>query len=91
MDNEYVRIKALNGKALGSDEFRKEFGIEYAYVVGGMYKAITSAEMIAVLSQRGILAFLGSGGLRHEAVSQEISSIREKISELIRTVYLIYK
>jgi len=90
LDNEYVRIKALNGKALGSDEFRKEFGIEYAYVVGGMYKAITSAEMIAVLSRRGILAFLGSGGLRHEAISQEISSIREKISDGVFGVNIIH-
>ena len=90
MDNEYVRIKALNGKALGSDEFRKKFGLEYAYVVGGMYKAITSSEMIAVLSRRGILAFLGSGGLRHEAVSQEIDAVREKISDGVFGVNIIH-
>lgn len=90
MDNQYVKIKALDGKALGSEAFRKDFGLEYAYVVGGMYKAITSGEMIAVLSRRGILAFLGSGGLRHEAVAKEIDSIRARLSDGIFGVNIIH-
>ena len=90
MGNEYVKIKALDGKALGSEKFRKEFGLEYAYVAGGMYKAITSGEMIAVLSRRGILAFLGSGGLRHDAVSEIIDSIHTRVSDGIFGVNIIH-
>ena len=48
---------------LGSAAFREAYGLNYAYMAGGMYKGISSVDMVLRLANAGCLGSFGSGGL----------------------------
>ena len=59
--------------SLGSQEFREDFHIRYAYIAGSMYKGISSKELVVRMGKAGLMGFLGTGGL---AVDQIEASLR---------------
>ncbi|MET8582258.1 enoyl-CoA hydratase/isomerase [Streptomyces collinus] len=66
---------------LGSPRFRAAHGVTHAYVAGAMYKGIASVELVTAMGRAGMLAFLGTGGLRPEAVDEALRRIREELDE----------
>ncbi|WP_073587898.1 ACP S-malonyltransferase [Anaerocolumna xylanovorans] len=79
---EYESIKARPEKivnCLGSEEFKKDYDVDFAYAVGGMCKGISSAAMIKKLADSRILGFLGTYKLQlHEAeelIDQALASM----------------
>lgn len=52
-----------SAESLGSNEFKKIFNLKYAYLVGGMYKGISSKKLVVKVANMGMLGFLGLGGL----------------------------
>lgn len=53
----------ISAQQLGSPAFRADHGVKYAYVAGSMYKGIASKELVVAMGRRGLLAYLGAGGL----------------------------
>ncbi|MBA2807333.1 ACP S-malonyltransferase [Streptomyces sp. KM273126] len=67
--------------ALGSALFRRRLGVRYAYLVGGMYRGITSPEMVVRLGRGGMLGFLGTGGLSLPEVERGVKAIQRDLGE----------
>lgn len=66
-------------EALGNPSFLEDYGAEYAYVAGAMYKGIASEAMVIKLGKSGILSFFGSGGLKRERIEGAIRAIKAEL------------
>ena len=53
----------LTGDSLGSEAFKKEYNLRYAYLTGGMTKGIASVQMVIQAGRAGIMGFFGTGGV----------------------------
>lgn len=65
--------------ALGSEAFRRDYGIRYAYVAGAMYQAVASVDMVVRLSRAGLMGFFGAGGLTPAQLDDSLKSLRDRI------------
>jgi len=74
-------IKSKKTFPLGSFKFQETYGIQYPYLVGSMYKGISSASMVIQAGKSGILGFFGSGGLSVEEVEKNIIEIQESLNQ----------
>lgn len=68
--------RRIHAEGLGAAAFRHDHGTRLAYVAGAMVKGIASPAVVVRMARSGCLAFLGSGGLRLEAVEAAIQEIR---------------
>nr|WP_314465334.1 ACP S-malonyltransferase [uncultured Clostridium sp.] len=66
--------------SLGNSEFKKEYGLKYAYIAGSMYRGISSKDMVVKMSKAGMLAFFGTGGLSVSEVETAIQEIKRELS-----------
>jgi len=66
----------FSAENLGGSGFRNRYNLRYAYLVGGMYRAISSKEMIVSLADSNILGFYGTGGLKFDKVAEDIRYIK---------------
>jgi len=57
---------------LGDRQFRKRYGLRYAYIVGAMANGITSVEMVEAAGRNGMLGFFGAAGLTLDKVEEAI-------------------
>lgn len=81
----------MNKYTYGSIKFQEKYKLSYPYVIGSMYKGISSAELVIKASQSGLLAFYGSGGVRMNVIEDSIIQIKRKLtSDQIFGVNLIY-
>lgn len=64
---------------LGSQSFRQEYNLQYAYLAGAMYKGIASKEMVINMAPKGLLCFLGTGGMPLSQVEQDIRFIQSAL------------
>lgn len=62
--------------SLGSERFRTDFGVRMPYMVGAMYKAISSVSMVTECARAGILVSYGTGGLTLAEARDGIRQIR---------------
>ncbi|MDP1771721.1 MAG: PfaD family polyunsaturated fatty acid/polyketide biosynthesis protein [Methylobacter sp.] len=62
---------------LGSEQFKQDYGLRYAYVAGAMVKAIASKELVIRMGQAGYLGFYGAGGMPLQAIEAAIVHIQE--------------
>jgi trans-AT polyketide synthase/acyltransferase/oxidoreductase domain-containing protein len=71
---------AVQGNAvamrLGSAQFRRDYGLTYAYLSGAMYRGIASKEMVVAMGRAGLLGFLGTGGIGLEQIRADIMFIQ---------------
>jgi trans-AT polyketide synthase/acyltransferase/oxidoreductase domain-containing protein len=65
---------------LGSETFRKEYGVDFSYVAGAMYKGIASKELVIRMAKAKMLSFLGTGGLTLQEISDNIDAIQKELS-----------
>lgn len=83
---EKVKIKSkgkswsISAGSLGSEAFRREYNLKYAYLSGGMYKGIASADMVVRMGKAGLLGFFGSGGLEMAEIEKAIRLIQGELS-----------
>lgn len=61
---------------LGSEQFKQDYGLRYAYVAGAMAKAIASKELVIRMGQAGYLGFYGTGGMSLQAIEAAIAHIQ---------------
>jgi trans-AT polyketide synthase/acyltransferase/oxidoreductase domain-containing protein len=64
------QFPAISAQQLGAASFRRDYGANYAYASGGMYRGIASAKLVIAMAQAGLLSFFGSGGLSVDVVDQ---------------------
>lgn len=74
---------------LGSSSFRERYGLAFNCLVGGMYKAISSKEMITSLSKSNLLGFYGTGGVTYEQIEKDIGYIKEQVNKNVFGVNLV--
>jgi len=76
-----VREKKNNqGTKLGSQSFKEDYGVDYAYVTGSMYKGIASKGMVVRMAKANMLAFLGTGGMSLQLISQNLDDIQSQLT-----------
>jgi trans-AT polyketide synthase, acyltransferase and oxidoreductase domains len=66
----------LHPADLGDASFKKDLGLNYAYIVGAMANGITSVEMVAAAGQAGLLGFFGAGGLSLAQIERAIDRLQ---------------
>ncbi|WP_437300180.1 ACP S-malonyltransferase [Sorangium sp. So ce426] len=67
--------------ALGDAAFKREYGVRHAYAAGGLPRGITSPALVVRLAQRGLLGFLGTGGLTSSELDAALAEIRGHLVE----------
>lgn len=72
---------SITALSLGNEEFKRDYNLKYAYLVGGMYRGISSKAMIVKMGKAGMLGFFGTGGLQFHQIEETIQSIQEELSE----------
>jgi len=73
-------LPKISPERLGSEEFRQDYGLRYAYVCGAMYKGIASKDMVVQMGKAGFLGFYGTGGVPLSEVEQTIRAIQEELN-----------
>ncbi|MFJ8229747.1 PfaD family polyunsaturated fatty acid/polyketide biosynthesis protein [Streptomyces sp. NPDC094448] len=66
-------------RGLGSESFRRDLGVDYAYAAGSMYRGIASKELVLAMGRAGFLGFLGAAGLSPERVGADIAHLRAEL------------
>ena len=74
-------VPALPPESLGDPDFKKFYGIRYAYVAGAMAGGITSVEMVCEVVNAGMLGFFGAAGLSISEIDQAIHAIRQRVGD----------
>jgi trans-AT polyketide synthase/acyltransferase/oxidoreductase domain-containing protein len=69
----------ISAESLGSEEFRSDYNLKYAYSAGGMYKGIASKEMVIRMGKAGFLSFFGAGGLGFSEIENTIKYIQNEL------------
>jgi trans-AT polyketide synthase/acyltransferase/oxidoreductase domain-containing protein len=75
------RPPAGRAQELGSATFRERHGLRFAYVAGGMYRGVSSPEMVIRLSRAGMLGFYGTGGLEPVEVERGVKEIQAAVGQ----------
>lgn len=70
---------AFTAAGLGSAAFREKFRLKYACLAGGMYRGISSVELVVALARAGLMGFFGTGGLKADEIENGIVRIQESI------------
>ncbi|WP_437993858.1 PfaD family polyunsaturated fatty acid/polyketide biosynthesis protein [Sorangium sp. So ce145] len=70
----------ITAKSLGDRSFKADYGVDYAYVAGAMYKGIASKELVVAMGKAGFIAYLGTGGLDEREIEASIRSIQSVIA-----------
>lgn len=80
-DPDKPESKGINAGTLGSEEFKKEYNLKYAYLTGGMYRGIASKELVVKIGKAGMMGFLGTGGVELSQVESDIKFIQKKLNK----------
>jgi len=75
------RARGRTVENLGSNAFKASFGLKFPYVAGGMYKAISSAEMVVAMARAGMLGVYGAGGVDLSEVRTAVRAIKSELTE----------
>jgi trans-AT polyketide synthase/acyltransferase/oxidoreductase domain-containing protein len=71
----------ISAASLGNPAFKADYGIRYAYLTGAMYKGIASSEMVIALGKRGLMGYLGTGGLELAEIEAAINDIQRQLAD----------
>lgn len=67
---------AVDPAALGDPSFRRDHGVGFAYVAGGMGDGVSGPELVIALGRAGVLGFLGTWGLPDDRVVADVTRVR---------------
>ncbi|MBQ3490452.1 MAG: PfaD family polyunsaturated fatty acid/polyketide biosynthesis protein [Clostridia bacterium] len=81
-ENETVlfQLPNLTAEDFGDPNFKKDYGLKYALYGGAMANGIASGDMVIALGKAGCMGSYGSGGMRLDAVEQEIDRIKNALN-----------
>lgn len=75
-----VQMPVISASTLGNREFKKDYGLTYAYLAGGMYRGIASKEMVIKMGKAGMMGFFGTGGLELPEIGEAVRFIKSQLS-----------
>ena len=75
---DHERVEAT-AQRLGNAQFRRDYGLTYAYLSGAMYRGIASKEMVVAMGRAGMLGFLGTGGMSIAQIRADIVHIQHAL------------
>jgi trans-AT polyketide synthase/acyltransferase/oxidoreductase domain-containing protein len=67
--------------SLGSESFKADYRIKYAYLSGAMFKGISSKELVVRMGKAGLMGFLGTGGMSPADIESNLLYIKRELSE----------
>jgi trans-AT polyketide synthase, acyltransferase and oxidoreductase domains len=70
----------LRAADFGSASFKRDYGLRYACLTGGMYQGVASKEMIAAVARAGMLGFLGTSGLPLHRIEADIAHLKRTLT-----------
>jgi trans-AT polyketide synthase/acyltransferase/oxidoreductase domain-containing protein len=70
----------VSATSLGSELFRRRYGLQYAYMAGAMYRGVASADLVIKMGKAGFLSFFGAGGLSREKIETNIVRIQSELN-----------
>ena len=73
-------LPKITPERLGSEEFKHDYGLRYAYASGAMYKGIASKDIVVRMGRAGFLSFYGTGGVRLPDIEQNIRAIQQALN-----------
>ncbi|WPS89975.1 ACP S-malonyltransferase [Brevibacillus halotolerans] len=73
--------RELTATSIGNQAFKRDYGLKYAYVVGAMYKGISSKELVVKVGKAGMLGFFGSGGVSLDDIEKAIQYIQRELKD----------
>ena len=71
----------IDASSLGSDVFRRRFGLKYAYLAGAMYRGVASADLVIRMGKAGFLSFFGAGGLSPAKIETNLLRIQGELAQ----------
>ncbi|RSS97612.1 [acyl-carrier-protein] S-malonyltransferase [Streptomyces sp. WAC05292] len=74
-----VRPAAATAGTLGSEDFRRDYGVRLAYAAGGMRRGISSVGLVARMARAGLLSYFGASGLPPRDVAAAVAEIRARV------------
>ncbi len=74
----------ISAESLGCNAFKQTYGLKYAYLAGGMYRGISSTQMVTQMARAGMMSFLGAGGLGLDRIESDIASIKDQLGDVDR-------
>jgi len=69
----------ITAQSLGSQTFRRRFGLAYSYVSGAMYRGIASPQLVVRMAKSGFMGFFGSGGFSVEEIARALDEIQSQL------------
>lgn len=69
----------ITAYSLGDANFKKEYGLKYAYVVGGMGNGVSDEKLVIQTGKGGVLGFYGTSGVDIEEVEAAIKKIQSTL------------
>jgi trans-AT polyketide synthase/acyltransferase/oxidoreductase domain-containing protein len=74
-------FSSITPESLGSDEFKQEYHLKYAYVTGAMVKGIASKELVVKMGKAGLMGYFGTGGLKLPKIEEAIQFIQRELKD----------
>ncbi|MDA8561982.1 PfaD family polyunsaturated fatty acid/polyketide biosynthesis protein [Gammaproteobacteria bacterium] len=74
-------IISIDPKDLGSETFKKDFNLKFAYFSGAMYRGIASKELVVKMGLAGFMGFLGTAGLTLDQIERDIDFIQKSLDK----------
>jgi len=81
-DNEVNAREEISVRAasLGDAGFKKDYNLTYAYMAGGMYRGISSRELVVRMGKAGMMGVFGAGGLETSRIEDALKYIQRELS-----------
>ncbi|WP_040063577.1 PfaD family polyunsaturated fatty acid/polyketide biosynthesis protein [Pseudomonas batumici] len=73
-------MATITAETLGNAQFKRDYGLRYAYLGGALYKGIASKELVVAMGNSGMMAYLGTGGMCFEEIEASIRFIQSQLS-----------
>lgn len=77
--NKKVGLK-ISAESLGSEDFKKDYNVKYAYAAGSMVRGISSKELVVRMGKVGMIGYFGTGGLSFGCIEENIQYIQKELS-----------
>jgi len=71
----------ITAESLGSEAFKQEYHLKYAYITGAMVKGISSKELVVKMGKAGLMGFFGTGGLKLPKIEESIQFIQRELKD----------
>lgn len=70
----------IEARMLGSEDFRRDYGLRLAYVAGSMHAGIASKELVTKMGEAGLMSYFGADGLSLEQIEAAIRQIQGRLN-----------